>query len=76
MNPAPVDSTIPQSPQSFLPNFTLQSNHPCEFAGDAPGVVQGIVQIKCQLQQPDTITYPFNDTVVFVSFGGPIYVSK
>jgi uncharacterized protein (TIGR03437 family) len=55
MTPAVVDGTIPQSPQSTTSQmFTLGGGQYCPlvYSGDAPGLVEGIVQFNCQVVAP------------------------
>ena len=55
MKPTPVDGAIPQSPQSVIANLPMYpalfpaGGCPLTYAGDAPGLVEGIVQINCRV---------------------------
>jgi uncharacterized protein (TIGR03437 family) len=53
MTPQPANGAIPAAPAS-VPQIALSigaSNCPVTYVGDAPGEVEGIVQINCQLQK-------------------------
>jgi uncharacterized protein (TIGR03437 family) len=53
MTPTPVDGTIPKSPQSTVSGPVFISSYcPVSYAGDVPGLVEGIVQINCRLIGP------------------------
>ena len=66
MTPAATDGTIPQSPQSTISNPPSPRSLDCSitYAGDAPGLVEGIVQFNCTVPaigQPGTVeAYQFS----------------
>ena len=60
MMPSPVDGTIPVSPQSTISHLPSLGpfNCPVTYAGDAPGLVEGIVQINCTIGCDGFVTTP------------------